>query len=204
MDTRDDPRLATSHEIALSHSLRNNKLGLSMYWDNLFVDQNLTLLESVTEIGRTGIISEIISRNASPGVVLDVGCGTGILSSMIDIVSFTYLGCDISTVAINFAIQHRARDNVSFVTSTFQDLGHIDSVSAIVFNESLYYLDVEEALTNASKLLSPSGLLIISIFDFPEGRLLLDSLRDRLSLIVNTSVSNLTTGFRWDVVAGHL
>jgi SAM-dependent methyltransferase len=204
IDCRNDAQIETLNEIIQSKKLYNDTPGLQKYWDELFAKQYINILESPAEIGRHGVIAEIINRFASEGSILDVGCGTGILSQLINYNKFKYEGCDISDVAIEYSVKNRYNVKAKFVRCRIEDIQYTNKLSAIVFNESLYYLDVDEAFDKSNKLLKNGGFFIASVFDFPEGEILLKSLRNRLEVKSETIVLSKEAGFKWNIIAGHI
>jgi 2-polyprenyl-3-methyl-5-hydroxy-6-metoxy-1,4-benzoquinol methylase len=203
-DNRDDARTETLNEILESRKLYNDTPALRKYWDDLFSKHYMDILESKSEIGRHGIIAEIINRFATEGKVLDVGCGTGILSQLLNYSKFSYLGCDISDAAIQFSLKNRINSRIAFKRCRIEDIGLTDELSAIVFNESLYYLDFDSVFHQSTKLINSSGLFIVSIFDYPENLALLESVRSKLIVLSETVVINQHAGFKWNIIAGHI
>lgn len=198
------PREETSREVAEVARLRGDPASLGHFWDARYVDTYERVLEGRAEIGRHGVISEYLDRGLGGGVVLDAGCGTGILAELIDPGRFRYLGVDVSSRAIGLARRRRARPGAEFAVAPLE--GYVPSVpiDGLVFNEVLYYLDAEAVLARFGPYLAERHLVVASVFDFVEGRELLRFLRARLARSSSTVVENPDEDLRWTIVAGVL
>lgn len=111
---------------------------------------------------RNDVIARIaVSHGTS---ILDVGCGNGALAEAFGRLetSVVYEGIDISEEAIK-----RAREVVpqgvfhvqpieGFTTNTRYDV--------IVLNEVLYYIDYRRVMADMAKLLTPDGVLVVSLY----------------------------------------
>ncbi len=203
-DPRVDPRVATSSEVQVASKLRNDVVALRAYWNQLFMDQYLNVLEAPAEIGRHGVIAELIQRICRDGNVLDAGCGTGILSQLLDLKKFAYLGCDISDVAIEHANTHRAKPNARFRVGRIEDLQDISGLSALVFNEVLYYVDADSVIKSAKSWLRSEGIVVASVFDFPEGNEIRKWLRVKLVDFKEIAIQNTDNSLKWYVTMGRL
>eukprot|EP01041_Mallomonas_annulata_P001428 gene1428-2744_t len=132
-------------------------------WDYQWKTNQWVYLEKATvEVSRTAIIGAVyLQKYAADGAILDIGCGTGVLS---DFLSPTqkkkYIGIDFSQAAIAMAIESR---NLTFVHTKAEDyVPPISNFSAIAFNEVLYYVDHETTLKKYVQYLNKGGVIIIS------------------------------------------
>lgn len=177
---------------------------LAAFWNRRYRETYLDLLEGVSEIGRHGVLAEMLMRLVHKGRVLDVGCGTGILSSLIDLECFEYVGVDIASEPLALAQSKHARRRVSFVRSALEDFSPAEPFSAIVFNEILYYIDLGRALTLATQWTHGVGWVLASVFDFPKGREVIETLHKNVDVRSSCSVRNELDSLVWNVVAGRL
>lgn len=200
-DPRYDARAETSKEVLEVRHLAVDPANLKGYWDDAFRRQYLDILEQPAEVGRHGVIAEIVNRLALEGPILDAGCGTGILSSLLDLSKFGYIGCDISSVAIEYARRTRSRPNADFRVEEIETLTVSKPLSAIVFNEVLYYVDAPAVLEKMPAWLARDGVVVASIFDFPEGLELCSWLRRQFSILLDIAIENQEKGFRWHILA---
>jgi 2-polyprenyl-3-methyl-5-hydroxy-6-metoxy-1,4-benzoquinol methylase len=193
-----------SREVREVRALSHDQNALGEYWDVLFRSHYDDFLEDSDLIGRNGVLAEFIDRFASGGKILDVGCGTGILANLINPLRYHYLGIDVSEVAIGIASQKQAHPNFEFRVATLDDLKNEDNFSAIVFNEVLYYLDAHKALTSSKRLLGRMGIVLISLFDFYDGRLLMEQLPEIINIHEHVQVHNVLKKLQWHILVGSV
>lgn len=115
---------------------------------------------------RTEIV-KVIEKYARYGHILDMGCGTGTLASMINPDAFEYyLGVDASEEAISRAQRHRSK-KIHFVVSDIQSYRSKGTFDIIVFEESLYYIPFcrLRLLQRCARWLRPKGVLVVSVAD---------------------------------------
>jgi len=104
---------------------------------------------------------------AAADVVLDAGCGSGVLADRLAADPNTrVLGIDANAAAIEFAQQKFRRPNLEFRLGFLHELELPDeSIDKIAFLEVIEHLDVEQASTVLSafrRLLRPGGRLVIT------------------------------------------
>lgn len=203
-DPRVDPRIETSLEINILKNMRDSQKEVCSYWDNRFENVYLTVLEDISEMGRHGVIAELINRVVLNGNILDVGCGTGILSELVDLKRFQYIGIDISEVALRLAKKKRARTNVDFINASIEEFETQIKFETIVFNEVLYYLDYENIIKTTVDMLVGQKLFIASAFDFAEGQELRQWLRNHTTLISEIIIENPKDNLKWYIIAFRL
>ena len=80
----------------------------------------------------------------------------------------------------------------------------VEPFTAIVFNEILYYIDLGRALTLATQWTHGVGWVLASVFDFPKGREVLETLHKNVDVRSSCSVRNELDSLVWNVVAGRL
>jgi len=206
-DPRQNPRSETSAEVKNLRKLENlgdSSKAIGAYWDGRFKNVYLKVLEEMSELGRHGVIAEIINRMVQTGRVLDAGCGTGILSELLDLNRFTYIGIDLSKLAIQVARKKRSRCGVKFIVSPIEEFKSEGSFDVIVFNEVLYYLNYKRVLEMIRGLLRGPQLIVISIFDFKEGKALRRWLKNNMEITTEILVENTEHKLKWYVLTGHL
>jgi 2-polyprenyl-3-methyl-5-hydroxy-6-metoxy-1,4-benzoquinol methylase len=200
-DPRTDPRLETSQETQELKKLRGKQHAISEYWDERFENVYCKVLENASEMGRHGVIAEIINRTVLKGNILDVGCGTGILSALVDLKRFQYLGIDISEVALRSAKEKRKKPNVTFQRASIESFDPQHQFDVIVFNEVLYYLDYKNVVKQIAGWVNRSKLIIASIFDFDEGYKLRKWLQNNTNIISEIIIENPKDNLKWYVNA---
>lgn len=115
---------------------------------------------------RTEIV-KVIEKYARYGHILDMGCGTGTLASMINPDAFEYyLGVDVSSEAIKRARKYECK-KIEFKNSDMQSYWCNDTFDLILFEESLYYVPFfrKRLLRRCVRWLRSQGLVIVTMAD---------------------------------------
>lgn len=109
-------------------------------------------------------IVNIVEKYANKGRILDMGCGPGILASLLNPDFFEYYrGVDISSEAIALA-RKRKSEKVHFEISDIQSYSCTDDFDLIIFEESLYYVPFfrRRLLRCYAQRLRPGGSFIVT------------------------------------------
>lgn len=110
---------------------------------------------------------KVVEKYARKGRILDIGCGTGILASMMKPDAFKhYLGIDVSPEAIARAQQSKS-EKIHFEISDIQNYKCNDTFDLILFEESLYYVPFfrKRLLRRCVRWLRSQGLVIVTMAD---------------------------------------
>ncbi len=110
---------------------------------------------------------KVVAKYANKGCILDVGCGTGILASLLPTGSFEYYrGIDASSEAITLA-QNRESEKIRFEIGDIKSYECEDRFDLIVFEESLYYVPFfrYRLLKRYARRLLPEGVFIVTVAD---------------------------------------
>jgi len=172
------------------------------FWEERYRETYGTLLDERSEYGRYGVVTEYLLRMLPGGSVLDIGCGPGILAGMLQHSTLTYTGIDISATAVRMAQERHPALREHFHHTPLEAFPGKEAYDAIVAVEILYYLDTETFFTHCSRLLKKDGHLIVTVYDFPEGRALLPQVMRRLHDPFRAEVYNAGKELRWHIVAG--
>jgi trans-aconitate methyltransferase len=108
---------------------------------------------------------EVVEKYANKGRVLDIGCGPGILASLLNSDSFEYYcGVDASPEAIARA-QKRKNEKIDFEIGDIQNYKCRDKFDLIVFEESLYYVPFfrRQLLKRYAQQLQPGGVFVVTV-----------------------------------------
>ena len=133
-------------------------------WDGEYKDGRWKGLGRVQEVGHNSIIAGLITYYDKGQFVLDVGCGLCTLEKYL--VIDNYHGLDISIAAIQGARPRLPSKLFQGDVNTWEPINN-QKYSCIIFNESFYYLSLEEATKVLEKVrtwLEPGGMLIISMW----------------------------------------
>lgn len=124
----------------------------------------------ITDIKRLKFILKTLKHNLpDQAVVLDVGCGNGVISRSLGEVGYNVYGIDVSENAIAKARQLNKNPNVSFdVTSAEQLIAEGKKYDAIICSEVLEHLNKpENLLSTLYQSLTDTGVLIVTV---PNGK----------------------------------
>lgn len=124
----------------------------------------------VADIKRLDFILKTLKANLPPqAVVLDVGCGNGVISRSLGEAGFNVYGIDVSEKAIAKARQLNKFPNVSFdVVSAEQLIAEGKKYNAIICSEVLEHLNKPgDLLETLYQSLTDTGVLIVTV---PNGR----------------------------------
>jgi len=142
----------------------------------LFFDGTGSSYERVvnyTTFGRDKFWKKQIVSKISGGRILDLACGTGILSRMIakKLPSSEIIGVDITQNYLDIAEKNSSDfDNISYV---LQDAEKLDLNKKFDFIVSSYipkYCDAKSLIVNCVKHLNPGGQIILHDFVYPKGK----------------------------------
>lgn len=124
----------------------------------------------VADIKRLQFILDTLKNNLPPqAVVLDVGCGNGVISRSVGEAGYNVYGIDVSEKAIAKARQLNKFPNVSFdVISAEQLIAEGKKYNAIICSEVLEHLNKPgDLLATLYKSLTDNGVLIVTV---PNGK----------------------------------
>jgi len=139
------------------------------YWDKILATSHKTYLGGPISLEmRAAITAVLLKRYAPTGSpsIIDVGCAGCELAKA---VSFDrYLAMDISPYAIEKCKQDPAfkEKPISFLASNLCDFTTDERWDAVVFNEVLYYLDVDQAVSEVYRywsMLKQDGVVIVAM-----------------------------------------
>lgn len=169
------------------------------YWDAFYGSAESNFLFSDAEVGRFGVIAELIRRRPGFSRVLDVGCGTGGLCDLLQAGDF-YFGIDISRTAVTRAsAAHPSRTFDAISLEAFSS--EVDPFDFVVLSEVLFYVDPVASIKRATaSLKSETGRLIVSVYSSPSGDALHRLLRERLDIMQEIQIITNTASLVWNVM----
>lgn len=152
-------------------------------WEEQYRGRGWEFMRRGDEQARYALVACALWRHRPGGTTLDLGCGEGLLRDWLrPLGGGRYVGVDLAAQAIDAAAA-RSLPGESWVVAAAEEYTPAESFDAVVFNESLYYLDdpVAGAL-RAAAWLAPGGILVVSMFDTPRAAAITRALDRRLAL----------------------
>lgn len=106
---------------------------------------------------------DIITKLAKPGKVLEVGCSTGLLLSLLKSKGWDVMGVEPSKKAAEVA---KGR-GINTIVGIFENVKFTEKFDLIIFNHVLEHVENPELiLEKCYKILSPKGVVLISLPNF--------------------------------------
>lgn len=167
-------------------------------WERKYRDENYDLGDP-QEDGRFGALLQLL-RRYDHGPMLDLGCGDGLLWKRYRPLSDSLLiGVDYSDTAVAKA-NSLALPNTEFRAGDYRKFDPGRPLAAVVFNESLYYIDAFlDAIAKAESFLSESGVVVVSMFDTLVTRRIWKSLLERRKWLQSVSVHDQRSKRMWTI-----
>lgn len=120
---------------------------------------------------RYKFIVEQLTANGSWGKVLDTGCGTGHGSHILAEAGCSVIGVDIAPDAIEYALNHRERDDIEFLVMNCEKLDFPEeSFDGVASVEVLEHVpDYESYVKEISRVLKKGGRFVLTTpnVDYP-------------------------------------
>ncbi|WP_435357699.1 class I SAM-dependent methyltransferase [Emticicia sp. SJ17W-69] len=135
-------------------------------WDYFYASNRGENNNSATLI-RNNVISTYIQHLKPNAKILDVGCGSGKLLNSINHLNYdSYLGIDISSIAINLAQENEIskRNNTQFEVADMMEFSTRTQYDIIIFNETIYYTPSADIILKIYRMfLDSNGIFIVSL-----------------------------------------
>jgi 2-polyprenyl-3-methyl-5-hydroxy-6-metoxy-1,4-benzoquinol methylase len=133
-------------------------------WEAQYVAGRWDFLAELSELARFSVLAGYICHLKPGGVVLDTGCGQGVLLRRLPPSGYSrYVGIDVSSSAISVAQEH-ANERSMFLAADCEEYSPAENFDVIVFNEVLCCLhDPLRTVERYARSLNPGGLLLVSL-----------------------------------------
>jgi 2-polyprenyl-6-hydroxyphenyl methylase/3-demethylubiquinone-9 3-methyltransferase len=156
-------------------------------------------LADLQEMARYAVIGGYCRHSGNVSTVLDLGCGTGILRRWLPKEEFSYVGVDISNLAIEAARRDWTDTGTTFVAMDAASFRPDCKFDAIIFNEVLYYFEhPAEVLTSFAAFLEKNGRFVISLWDSADSRLAWRRSRGSLEVVDEVHIRH-GSGLCWHI-----
>jgi trans-aconitate methyltransferase len=169
-------------------------------WDERWADPSFHAEHRLDELAHYALLAGYVKTLKPGSAVLDAGCGDGALRAHLHSDSFSrYVGIDFPE-AIARAVAH-ADARTSFVAADMRTFVPSEKFGAIVFNESLYYVDdpIGE-LRRYAGFLEPGGVFLVSMHRKPRSEKIWADIGGAFEMIDRVSIAN-RAGIEWIVGA---
>jgi trans-aconitate methyltransferase len=174
------------------------------YWDQQLSGPLKSYLGGTisAEIRNMAVLTLLRVAHPSMTSLLDVGCASGSLVRCPGARGLDYTGIDISDVAINEAL--RLSPSHRFQTAQLQGYLLDRNYDAILFSEVLYYLSVDDALSEyhryAAALVS-GGLVVVSMKHDPKSESIMQAISRQSTWVAGLLAQEKADGPSWSVSA---
>ncbi|MDP4146043.1 MAG: class I SAM-dependent methyltransferase [Bacillota bacterium] len=149
------------------------------------------------------IIVGYLGRN--PSLVVDLGCGTGLSTTIWSEVSSNVIGIEPSPDMIRVAREKAAfLENVKFISAFSHNIGlESNSVDVITCSQSFHWMNPEITLNEASRILKEGGIFAVYDCDWPpvcnwEAELEYNKLIEKVNEIEATHPAVKNKSIKWD------
>ena len=165
-------------------------------WDERWADPAFYGEYPLDELAHYSILAGYAKVLKPGGSILDVGCGDGMLRTHLHGDAFaTYVGIDFPEAIARASSRRDAR--TSFVASDMRTYESAERFDAIVFNESLYYVeDPIGELERYSAFLKPDGVFLVSMHRKVKSEKIWSDVARRFELIDRVTIGN-GAGVEW-------
>lgn len=107
--------------------------------------------------------SKIVNKLIKPGKVLEIGCSTGILLSMLKEKGWEVTGVELSKKSAEIAISK----DIPVLTLPFEKINFKEKFDLVILNHTLEHLEKpKEVIEKIKKILNPKGYLYIDVPNF--------------------------------------
>lgn len=110
------------------------------------------------------VLSDIYSDRERETLVLDLGCGTGMLSTTLSEKGFKVVGLDISLQSLCILRQHNPRFNVIQADANFLPIPDESFHAVVCLGVWRHFSDVQKVLNEISRVLTSDGAFIVGYF----------------------------------------
>ena len=143
-----------------------NAVNMVRPWEQEYAAGGWDWLNSITEMPHNYVIAGYVSRLKPGGTILDVGCGKGVLHSILRGQGYKrYTGIDPAPSAIQAAMPF-SDGHTQFVVADARTFETDERFDVIILNEVLYYFaDPLAVIRHLERFLVDDGIFIVSMAD---------------------------------------
>jgi SAM-dependent methyltransferase len=196
-------RLATFYRYPMSFitSLLRRLAGkrtAQLRWDERWADPEFYGDYRLDELAHYSLLAGYVRSLKPDAVILDAGCGDGILRTHLESFS-SYVGIDFPE-AVGRAAK-RVDDRTAFHAADMRTFVPAERFDVIVFNESLYYVESPGGeLDRYTRFLAPAGVFLVSMHRKPKSEAIWADIGARFDVLDRVMICN-AAGVEWIVGA---
>jgi 2-polyprenyl-6-hydroxyphenyl methylase/3-demethylubiquinone-9 3-methyltransferase len=154
--------------------------------------------QELPELARQSVVAGTICLLHARGKVLDLGCGSGLLASLLQPHQVEYTGVDLSSAALKIA-KSRQLSKCTFIEANFESWKPDHSFDSIVFSECIgYAIDPGRLVSGFLPYLAPEGHIIVSYLRSRFWRAQWRRIERFASVLEHTTISR-KGGQTWDI-----
>lgn len=159
-------------------------------WDERWADPAFYSTFQLDELAHYSVLAGYVRELKPGGALLDVGCGDGVFRRHLHPDAFSsYVGIDFPEAIVRSRKYVDAR--TSFAAADMRTYQPGSQFDAIVFNESLYYVDDPIAeLDRYATFLKPDGVFLVSMHRKPKSEKVWVDIARQFAMIDRVTLGN--------------
>lgn len=131
---------------------------ISSFYDDIYVEHKV---HAETIINK---LNEIYSGAEEETLVLDLGCGTGMMTTMLSEKGFKVIGVDISFSSLYVHQEHHPKHNLIQADANFLPITNGSFNAVVCLGVWRHFPDVKKVLNEVSRILTSDGTFIVGYF----------------------------------------
>lgn len=141
-----------------SHSTQAFYDKISTFYDDVYVDHEVHAITIMT------MLDEIYSGDENKTLILDLGCGTGMMTKLLSEKGFKVVGVDISFSSLCVHHDNHPTHELIQADANFLPIADNTFHSVVCLGVWRHFPDVEKVLSEVSRILTSDGTFIVGYF----------------------------------------
>jgi ubiquinone/menaquinone biosynthesis C-methylase UbiE len=131
---------------------------ISPIYDEVFLD-HVVHAKNIAEY-----LDNIYTDQEAETLVLDLGCGTGMLGSLLEDKGYKVIGLDISFKSLGILRKRKPQLSVIQANANFLPMSDTSFSAVVCLGAWRHFPDFQEVLKEISRILTPDGVFIVGYF----------------------------------------